>query len=187
MVSKGKILGRSALLFVTVGSTGFQFERLFSSLDQALIKIGKKTFLVAQVGISQYRFQYKNIAVYNYLSPAKIIYFFKKADKIISHAGPASIYLAVKYAKHIPLILPRRSKFDEHVDNHQLYFTNFLRKQLPKKQQKYFVINSEIETHIYNYLKEEPKINTLNKYIFKSSGRKKIIQQLEQFIESPNQ
>lgn len=184
MVSKSKILGKSALVFVTVGSTGFQFDRLFSSLDQALEGMNKKFFLVVQAGSSQYQWKYRPINVYSYLSPAKIIYFFKNAEKIVSHAGPASIYLAINYAKYAPLFVPRSPKFNEHVDNHQLYFINFLRRQLPKKVQRYFVSDSQIKPHIESYLKESPRKNTSSEYGFPKLNKNKVIDRVGQFIEN---
>lgn len=182
MVSKGKILGKYSLIFVTAGSTDFQFERLFSCLDNVLFTLNKNFLLVAQIGSSKYKWKYKIIDINYYLSPKKIIYFFKKADKILSHGGPVSIYQAVKYAKNMPLIVPRLAKFNEHVDNHQLFFTKFLRAQLPENLQKYFIIDGDIKLCLNNYLKEKPVKNILNQYIFKKSDKKNILKKLNQFI-----
>ena len=66
-------MNNNYFIFVTVGSTNFQFNRLFSSLDEYLVN--KNVHLVAQTGNSQYKWRYKNINIYNYLEPKKIIYF----------------------------------------------------------------------------------------------------------------
>lgn len=182
MVSKSEILGESSFIFVTVGSTGFQHDRLFSILDSSLKANQANTLLVAQTGNSRYKFKYQNTITYSYLSPPEIINFIRKGKRIISHAGPISIYLVVKFALNLPLVIPRLAKFNEHVDNHQLFFTKFLRKQLPKKLKKYFVTENDIEQSIGSYLKETPKLNTFNHYIFNKSDKNNVIRKLDKFI-----
>jgi|SRR3989338_5636328 len=184
MVSKGKILGKSALIFVTVGSTNFQFNRLFSAIDESVLKLHKNIFLEVQAGNSQYRWRNRNTNIRDYLRSSKMIEFFKKADKIISHAGPASIYLSVKYSKNVPLIVPRLFGFGEHVDNHQLHFISFLRQKVPRNMSKFFVIDRDFQESIFNYLKEEPKKNILRQYLFQNSNTTQLYQKLTKFIET---
>jgi|SRR3989344_7935121 len=173
-------------IFVTVGSTHFKFDRLLQSIDQTLIKEKDDNYVIAQIGQSNHRWNYKKIRLINYLHPNTMISHIKKADKIISHGGPISIYQITKYGKNLPLIIPRLAKFNEHVDNHQLYFTDFQRKQLSTNLRKYFAIDENIEKYIENYLKEKPKKNILNKYLFLDSGKTNVIQNLDKFIQKPN-
>lgn len=107
------------------------------------------------------------------LNPKDLIKKIKKAKKIITHAGLGTLYLITKYAKYLPLIIPRKKKFHEHVDNHQYYFAKFIKKKLPKKYQKYIVLDDIIEEKIKKYLQEKPKINILDKHIFKSNLKEK--------------
>jgi len=179
MVSKSKILGKSSLIFVTVGSTDFRFDRLFSVVDKGLIKQNHNITLVVQSGNSQYNWLYKKIIIYKYLNPLKINSFIKKADKVISHSGFASIYLGIKYAKNNPLFVPRLAKFAEHVDNHQLFFTEFLRNKVPDRLKKYFLLEENIDYNIQNFIKERSKKNTLNKYLFNEFVRKQKAQRIE--------
>ena len=43
----------------------------------------------------------------------------RRADVVVSHAGCGSISDAFRCA-HVPVIMPRRAKYDEHVNDHQL-------------------------------------------------------------------
>ncbi len=172
MVSEGKILGQSSLIFITVGSTHFQFNRLFSALDKTLINPKDRPFLIVQAGNSNYQWKYKNIKIYNYLSPPKLIQLIKKSDKVIAHAGPATIFLITKYAKNMPLIIPRLKDYQEHVDNHQLFFVKFLKKKLPEDIKRFFVANENLAYSLKKYLNQKPKKNTLNQYLFHGIKRK---------------
>jgi len=183
MVSKGKILGKPVLVFVSVGSTTFPFDRLFSTIDHVVNTRLSPYFLIVQEGNSRYVWQYKNIKQVKYLSPQELINCIKKADKIIIQGGPATIYLTVKNAKYLPLIIPRQSAYKEHVNGHQLLFVEYLKHKLPKNIRKYFLIEKNIETPIKNYLEERKKINTLNSYIFKRKKNNNLIIKIKKYLK----
>ncbi len=149
MVQKSNIIRKSNIL-ITFGLTNFKFNRLIDSLKK--LNIFEKE---------------------NKLPPVVFISFIKKSKKIISHAGPGTIYLITKNAKYMPLIIPRMAKFKEHVDDHQVFFAKFLKKKLPKKLKKYIVIKENIDKDLINYLKEKPKKNILKKYLFNKSKNSK--------------
>lgn len=160
MVQKGKILGKSILVFVTVGTTPFQFNRLFKAIDEALLELKKPIKLIVQQGESNYQWQYKNVKTYKYLRPDRMIYYIKKADKIITHAGPGSLFLIFKYTKIIPFILARSSVFKEHVNDHQIEFTKFIKKNF-LKDNNVFIDNllSNISLKLKSYLQKKFFIN----------------------------
>ena len=164
MVSKSKILGRSFLIFVSIGSTKFPFLRITSCLRQ--------------LNTDQYKI------VQDFTSPDQFIDFIKKADKIIIHGGLGTIFLVIKHAKFVPLIIPRISKYKEHVDNHQLFFSEYLRKKLPDNLKKYFVIDEKIEDVVDNYLKEKNKVNNFNKFLFPNKNKNILVKKLEEYINS---
>lgn len=137
----------------------------------------EKPDLLITTGLTKSKFtrldkilKFKNEA----LNPKQLIYKIKIAEKIITHAGPGTLYLITKYAKYFPLIIPRKKKFKEHIDNHQYYFAKFIQEKLPKKYHKYIILNDEVAKKIENYLREKPKPNVLKKYIFKSNLKEKI-------------
>ncbi len=162
MVSKGKILGQSSLVLISIGSTKFPFFRIESSVNKL---DGNK---------------YKIIK--DFLSPNQFLTLIKKADKIIIHGGPATILLAVKHFKFMPLVIPRLAKYKEHVNNHQLFFVKYLRNKLPNNLKKYFVINEKIDGIINKYLTEENKTNKLNKFLFIANDKSKLLKNLDLYI-----
>ena len=86
------------MIFITLGSQKFQFNRLLKAIDK-LVEQGKiKEEVFAQIGYSDY--QPLN---YNYKQ-------FLDRDEFASMEGKADIVIAV----------PRLAKYGEHVDDHQL-------------------------------------------------------------------
>ncbi len=84
--------------------------------------------------------------------------FSKEARIIITHGGPGSIMLPFIYKK-TPIVIPRQSKFDEHVDDHQVKFAKYLEKE--KKIISVYDI-SKLKEVIKNY-------NYYSKHIEKSN------------------
>ncbi len=164
MVSKSKILGKPPLVLVSVGSTKFPFVRLLSVFD----RVDKKKYKIVK----------------EFLPTDQFIKIIKKADKIIVHGGPGTIFLAVKYAKNMPLAIPRLAKYKEHVDDHQLFFCKYLKNMLPKYLQKYFVTEEKIDKIVYRYLEEQKIGNDLNKFLFKNINIDKLVSNLKNYVNS---
>ena len=183
MSSKNKDIKSMSLVFITTGSTKFPFDRILSSVDRILSNTKNAFFVIAQTGGSNYKWLYKNIKEEVYIKPEEISRYIKNAKKIISHGGPVSIYQIIKYAKYVPLVIPRLAKFGEHVDDHQLYFSKFLKNQLPSNLKKYFVTEENSNKVIENYLNEKNIENDLKKYLFKHHYKSKVISEITNFIE----
>lgn len=49
-----------------------------------------------------------------------------RARAIVSHAGAGTLLMALQYTKTKPFVVPRLAKFHEHVDNHQLFFSEYM-------------------------------------------------------------
>ncbi len=117
------------MIFVTVGTTSFPFDRLLKAVDEAVGSLRNEEELIVQKGVSTYKLRYSKVKVFNELPFDKIVAYLKKARVVITHGGPASIFLALKYGQNRPLVVPRIQKFGEHVDDHELYFARFLKEQ----------------------------------------------------------
>ena len=108
------------MIFVTLGSQKFQFNRLLKEIDR-LIECGKITESVfAQTGYSNYEpkyYEYKN-----FLDRDEFARLMKSCDKVITHGGTGAIIGAVKNKKKV-IAVPRLVQFEEHVDNHQIQIT----------------------------------------------------------------
>lgn len=106
------------MIFITLGTQKFQFDRLLKKLDQ-LIEEGKikSEELVVQCAYSKY--MPKNYTTFLMKPQNEIEEYMKNAELIITHSGTGSIITALKLRKKI-IIVPRLKQFDEHVDNHQV-------------------------------------------------------------------
>lgn len=105
------------MIFVTLGSQKFQFDRLLRKLDE-LIESGVITQPVfAQTGHSDYTPKHFEAAAF--LDREAFAANMAKADLIITHAGTGAIIGGVKAGKKV-IAVPRLSQYGEHVDDHQL-------------------------------------------------------------------
>lgn len=105
------------MIFVTVGSQKFQFNRLLKEIDKLIEekKITEEVF--AQIGYCDYL--PKNYKYKSFLDRNEFANIMSKCDKVITHGGTGAIIGAVKCGKKV-IAVPRLAKFGEHVDNHQL-------------------------------------------------------------------
>ena len=105
------------MIFVTLGSQKFQFNRLLIEIDR-LVEEGKITEEVfAQTGYSDY--EPKNYTYKNFLDRDEFSDIMSKCDKVITHGGTGAIIGAVKKGKKV-ISVPRLAKYGEHVDDHQM-------------------------------------------------------------------
>lgn len=108
------------MIFVTVGTHEQQFDRLILKVDE-LKKDGIiNENVIIQTGFSTYEPKY---CQWNMLIPyqqmAKNV---ADARIVITHGGPASFIMPLQIGK-IPIVIPRKKKFGEHVNDHQIEFT----------------------------------------------------------------
>ncbi len=165
------------MIFVTIGTTKFAFNRMFKTIDEALIELKIKEKLIVQKGNSDYQFKYSNIEVFKEVSFNKLILFMKKARIVITHGGPGSIYLCWQAGKK-PIVITRLKKFDEHIDNHQLFFGRFLER---RKLAKVISDRKELEGLIKNYTLGSKKGDI---FAVSNHENKNLVQSLTQFTNS---
>lgn len=104
------------MIFVTLGSQKFPFDRLLQELDR-LIEAGVITEPVfAQTGYSTYAPQH--FSAQAFLDRDSFSAKMREADTVITHAGTGAIIGAVKAGKKV-IAVPRLSRYGEHVDDHQ--------------------------------------------------------------------
>lgn len=113
------------MIFVTLGSQKFQFNRLLIEIDKLVDdkKITEEVF--AQIGYSDYK--PRNYKYKEFLDRDEFAKIMRKCDKVITHGGTGAIIGAVKNNKKV-IAIPRLAKYDEHVDNHQLQIVNQFKK-----------------------------------------------------------
>lgn len=105
------------MIFVTLGSQKFQFDRLLKAVDEVVEKHIVDDEVFAQTGYSDY--EPKNYKFKNFLDRDEFAEMEEKADIVITHGGTGAIIGAVKKGKKV-IAVPRLAQYGEHVDDHQL-------------------------------------------------------------------
>ena len=122
-LSQSSIWGEYILIFVCVGSRGYQFDRLIKKIDELVAEKEIKDEVIAQIGQSNYtprNFKYKR-----FMSVDEFKNYQNKADLIISHGGTGALIGALKLNKQV-IAVPRLAKYGEHIDDHQLQVAGVL-------------------------------------------------------------
>ena len=102
-------------IFVTVGTHEDPFDRLVAAAER-LGRAGHE--VVVQSGTSAVATPHCQASPT--LTPDAMQQAFAHADVVIAHGGPSTLLEAAAHG-HVPILVPRRSGFGEHVDEHQLW------------------------------------------------------------------
>lgn len=105
------------MIFITLGSQKFQFNRLLKTVDELVEREIIKEEVFAQIGYSDYK--PVNYGYKQFLNRDEFAAMEGKADTVITHGGTGAIIGAVKKGKKV-IAVARRAKYGEHVDDHQL-------------------------------------------------------------------
>lgn len=109
------------MIFVTVGTHEQAFDRLIEYIDLLKKNGNIEEDVIIQTGYSTYEPKYctwKKLYPYN-----EMIKLVKEARIVITHGGPSSFIIPLQIGK-TPIVVPRRLEFNEHVNNHQVTFSN---------------------------------------------------------------
>lgn len=105
------------MIFVTVGSRSYPFDRLFKKLDE-LYEDGILTEkMFAQIGTSTYKpkhYEYKD-----FISQEEFLEKVNRADIVVSHGASGSIMKALNTGKKV-IAVTRLEKYGEHINDHQI-------------------------------------------------------------------
>ena len=151
------------MIFVTLGSQKFQFNRLLKAVDE----LDTDEEIFAQIGYSDYK--PKNYKYKEFLDREEFATWEEKADIVITHGGTGAIIGAVKKGKKV-IAVPRLAKYGEHVDDHQIQ----LIKQFKNLNLIYACVDGDLQKAL-----EVVKNTTYNEY---KSNTETIIKSLEEFI-----
>lgn len=105
------------MIFVTLGSQKFQFNRLLEKIDELIESGVIQEEVFAQSGYSTYL--PKNYKSESFLDREDFLENMKISESVITHAGTGAIVGALKQGKKV-IAIPRRKKYVEHIDDHQL-------------------------------------------------------------------
>lgn len=105
------------MIFVTVGSRNYPFDRLFIKLDE-LCEQGKiHEPIYAQIGTSKYK--PKHFEYCEFMSPEEFISKVDESSIVISHGASGSIVKALQHKKKV-IAVTRLAKYGEHINDHQI-------------------------------------------------------------------
>ncbi len=105
------------MIFVTVGSRNYPFDRLFKKLDELYEKGILTDSMFAQMGTSTYipqHYEYKD-----FISQEEFIEKVQAADIVVSHGASGSIMKALNAGKKV-IAVTRLEKYGEHINDHQI-------------------------------------------------------------------
>lgn len=107
------------MIFVTVGTHEQQFNRLVEYMDKWASVHDEE--VIIQTGYSTYEpIHCKWQKLFSYQEMNRKI---DEARIVITHGGPSSFIAPLQIGK-IPIVVPRKYDYDEHVNNHQVNFSN---------------------------------------------------------------
>jgi len=114
------------VILLTVGLEQFPFDRLLRAMDHLVESGVIREAVFGQIGHSRYEprhFEFRRFLPFDRMRER-----LQKADTVICHGGVGTILLAHHLGK-IPIVFPRRAKFGEQLDDHQLDLVSRLGKE----------------------------------------------------------
>ena len=146
------------MIFVTVGTHEQPFDRLVEYMDTWAANHNEE--VIIQTGYSSYEPQ--NCQWSKLFSYQSMIENVNKARIVITHGGPSSFIMALQIGK-IPIVVPRKKEYGEHVNDHQVDFA----RSVAERQKSIIAVDDvqQLQNIIENYselvsdLKEEVTSN----------------------------
>lgn len=108
------------MIFVTVGTHEQPFNRLIQKVDELKKEGTIQDDVIIQTGFSTYEpkhCQWSKLIPYQ-----QMVKYVAEAYIVITHGGPASFIMPLQIGK-TPIVVPRQHCFNEHVNDHQMEFT----------------------------------------------------------------
>lgn len=158
------------MIFVTLGSQKFQFNRLLKEIDRLIEENEINEEVFAQIGYSDYR--PKNYNFREFLDRDEFNEVMSRCDKVITHGGTGAIINGLKEGKRV-IAVPRLKVFNEHVDNHQIEITSIF------YQKKYIEYSENIDD--LAFLISKSNVEGYERY---TSNTQTILKEIERFIEN---
>lgn len=158
------------MIFIALGTQKFQFNRLLQMIDNLFDEGKINEPVYAQIGNSDYR--PKNFEYGLFLDKNEFENKIKNCDVLITHSGVATIIAGLKNDKKV-IVVPRLSKYGEHVDDHQVQIAQSF------SEQNYVLMYTENDK--LDSLINEAKCHDFAKYI---SQRKQMVKAISDYIRS---
>ncbi len=149
------------MIFVTVGTHEQQFNRLVGYMDKWAAEHDEE--VIMQVGFTNAPQNCRSSKIYDQKEFLDLI---TSARIVITHGGPCCFTKVLKCGK-IPVVVPRKHKLGEHVDDHQVDITH----EVAKRYNNIIVVD-DIDT-LGSIIADYDKItqNMNNRYIEFNNGK----------------
>lgn len=158
------------MIFVTVGTQKFPFDRLLKMVDIAVGTNGFPDSVYAQIGTGKY--VPHNYGYTDFCSNDIFVKMIEDCDLIITHSGVGTIMKGLEKNKPV-IVVPRLAKYGEHVDDHQVQLARSF------AEKNYVFMYNEGDS--ISDLVKKAKIHRFERYF---SQRDKLIKVLDDFINS---
>ena len=160
------------MIFVTVGNDYRGFNRLLSKIDEIAPRV--PTDILIQRGYSS--FSPEHAPFFDFVPMERAMEYLRTSDLVVSHAGIGTIILCKEYGTPL-VILPRRKKYREHMNDHQLEVAEALER---RKGENIYVAKGEeeLEEKIFEALKGTKSSPAPN------PGRTSLIRTIREFVET---
>ena len=168
------------MIFLTVGTTQFPFHRFIRAVDNVLLSTNRNEKLIAQVGRCTYRISYKNKKVCIDASYDELIQYMKRARVVLGHGGFGTALLGIRYSRNKIFVVPRSKGLGEHVDDHQIYLSQYLEE---KKLIKMALPSDDLEGLLSSYVASPQRNLPQNLFV----TRTRLINNLTQYTEAIGQ
>jgi UDP-N-acetylglucosamine transferase subunit ALG13 len=110
------------MIFVTIGSSHFGFDRLIVEVDR-LAGAGVLSDVMAQIGETTHEPQHCRWQ--RFLTPAQVLETMRNADFVICHAGCGTLEDGLRLHRKM-IVVPRLARLNEAPDDHQWEITRLL-------------------------------------------------------------
>lgn len=158
------------MILVLLGTQHNEFTRLMQEVEHCIDNGYIQERVVVQAGFTKYKSD--KMEIFDLISLDELKKLIDEASVIITHGGVGSIILGLKKHKKI-IAVPRLSKFDEHVNDHQRQIVNVF------NEKRYLIGIQNIE-ELSKALKQ---INDFRPEEYKGDNQK-IINIIENFIDN---
>ena len=116
VLSEGDVLRAVSMIFVTVGNANQGFRRLLDAIDDlAASEILKNDSILVQCG-SNSDFRPRHCAKQDFFPPEEYRELIERAAIVVCHGGAGTLHHVFQAGK-VPVVMPRRRKYGEHVDD----------------------------------------------------------------------
>lgn len=104
------------MILVLLGTQHNEFSRLLQKIEECILNGGIKEKVIVQAGFT--KFSSNNMEIFDLIPLDELEKMVSEANFIITHGGVGSILTALNKNKKV-IAVPRLSKFNEHVNDHQ--------------------------------------------------------------------